>query len=69
MIHECINLDIRTDDKLCNLICLHSSPSQNMEQLETFVKNREFNLELIISNYPHLTVVIGDFNVKSHNWY
>ena len=42
MLHEYINLDIRIYDKLCNFICLYRSPSQNMEELETFVKNLEF---------------------------
>ena len=69
MLHECINLEIRIDDKLCNLICLYRSPSQNIEEYETFVKNLEFNLELIFIKNPYVTVVIGDFNVKSHNWY
>ena len=69
MLHECINLEIRIDDKLCNLICLYRSPSQNMEEFETSVKNLELNLELIFTKYPYLTVVIGDFNVKSQNWY
>ena len=27
------------------------------------------NLELIFTKNPYLTVVIGDFNVKSQNWY
>ena len=40
-----------------------------MEEFETFVKNLELNLELIFAKNPYLTVVIGDFNVKSHNWY
>ena len=40
-----------------------------MEEFETFVKNLELNLELIFTKNPYLTVVIGDFNVKSHNWY
>ena len=53
----------------CNLICLHRSPSQNMEEFETFVKNLELNLELSFTKNPYLTVVIGDFNVKSQNWY
>ena len=37
--------------------------------LETSVKNLELNLELIFLKNPYLTVVIGDFNVKSQNWY
>ena len=50
-------------------LCLYRSPSQNMEEFDTFVKNLELNLELIFSKNPYLTVVIGDFNVKSQNWY
>ena len=44
-------------------------PSQNIEEFETFVKSLEVNLELIFTKNPHLTVVIGDINVKSQNWY
>ena len=69
ILHECINLEIRINDKLCNLICLYRSPSQNMKEFMTFVKNLELNLELIFTKNPYLTVVIGGFNVKSHNWY
>ena len=69
MLHKFISLEIRIDDKLCNPICLYRSPSQNMEEFETFVKNLELNLELIFSKNPCLTVVIGDFNVKLHSWY
>ena len=69
MFHGCINLEIRIDDKLCNLICLYRSPNQNMEEYETFIKNLKLNLELIFTKNPYLTLVIGDFNVKSHNWY
>ena len=35
MLHECINLKITIDGKLCYLICLYRSPSQNMEEFET----------------------------------
>ena len=33
-----------------------------------FFKNPDLNLEFIYSKNPYLTVVIGDFNAKSHNW-
>ena len=69
MLHECINLEIRIYDKLCNLICLYKSTSKNMEEFETFLKNFELNPKLIFTKYPYLTVVIGDFNFKSYNWY
>ena len=40
-----------------------------MEEFETFVKNLELNFELMFTKNPYLTLVIGDFNVKSYNWY
>ena len=40
-----------------------------MEEFETFVKNPELNLEFIFNKNPYLTVVIDEFNAKSHNWY
>ena len=69
MLHECISLEFRIDGKLWNLICLYRSPSQNMEEFGMFVKNLDLNIELIFTKNPCLTVVIGYFNVKSHNWY
>ena len=58
-----------TDTKLCSLICLYRSPRQSMKEFETFVKNLDLNLEFIFNKNPCLTVVIGDLNAKSHNWY
>ena len=62
MLHECIVLEITIDRKLYNLIYLYSSPSQNKEEFETFVKNLELNLEFILNKNPYLTVVTDDFN-------
>ena len=67
--YECINLEIKIDGKLCNLICLHMSPTQNRKQFHAFLKNVELNLEVIFNKNPYLTVAIGDFNVKSRNCY
>ena len=62
MLHECIVLEITIDRKLYNLIYLYSSPSQNKEEFETFVKTLELNLEFILNKNPYLTVVTDDFN-------
>ena len=62
MLHECIVLEITIDRKLYNLIYLYSSPSQNKEEFETFVKNLELNLEFILNKNPYLTVITDDFN-------
>ena len=64
-----LNLEITIDGKLCNLVSLYRSPSQSMEEFETFVKNLELNHEFIFRKNPCLTVFIGDLNLKSHNWY
>ena len=40
-----------------------------MEEFETFVKNLELSLEFIFNKNPYLTIVIGDFNAESYNWY
>ena len=62
--HECINLEITINGKLCKLICLNILPSQNMEELEKFVKNLALNLEFIFNKNQYLTVVVGGFNAK-----
>lgn len=40
-----------------------------MEEFETFVENLELKLESIFNKNAYLTLVIGDFDGKSHNWY
>ena len=39
------------------------------KNLRRLLKNLELNLEFIFNKDPYLTVIIGDFNAKSHNWY
>ena len=36
---------------------------------QTFLSNVELNLESLTSGNPFFSVIIGDFNVKSNNWY
>ena len=66
MLHE---LEIIINGKLCKLVFLHRSPSQNMKEFERSIKNLEWNLEFIFNKGPYLTVMFGDFNAKSYNWY
>ena len=55
-------------EKLCNFTVLNRSPSQSQDDFETFLKNFELNLNTILANNLFLTVVLGDFNVKSNLW-
>ena len=69
MVHECVKLEITIDRKLCNLIRLYWSSSQNMEEFKAFVKNLDLNIAFVFNRNPYLTAVIGYFNANSRNWY
>ena len=64
-LQECINFEMKIGDKVCNFISLYRSPSQTLDNFETFSKNFELNLENIVYRNSFLVVVIGDFHVKS----
>ena len=68
-LQECINFEMKIGDKVCNFISLYRSPSQTLDNFETFSKNFELNLENIVHRDPFLVVVIGDFNAKSSKWH
>ena len=67
-LQECIKFEMKIGKKLCNFIVSYRSPSQSQDDFETFIKNFELNLDTILVNNPSLTVVLGDFNVKSNLW-
>ena len=68
-LQECINFEMKIGDKVCNFISLYRSPSQTLDDFETFSKNFELNLENIVHRNPFLVVAIGDFNAKSSKWH
>ena len=53
-------------EKIRKFIVLYRSPSQSQDKFETFLKNVELHLDIILANNPFLTVVLGDFNVNSN---
>ena len=64
-LHECINFETKIKDKLCNFISLYRSPNRSQDDFESFINNLVYNLDSIMVNNPYLTVILGDFNVKS----
>ena len=66
---ECINFEISFGGKICNFISLYRSSSQSSETFEDFADNLELNLDKIANKSPYLLVALGDFDVKSSNWY
>ena len=68
-LQEGINFEICFNKKICNFLVLYRSPSQSSDQFEIFLSNFESTLDDIASKNPFLSIVIGDFNAKSSNWY
>ena len=66
---ECLNIEFSIGKKICRLISLYRSPSQNQEEFNTFLDNLESNLETVFLSNPFLTILIGDFNAKCASWY
>ena len=66
---ECKDFEISFGGKMCNFISLYCSPSQSSDTFEDFANNLELNLDKIANRGPYLLVALGDFNVKSSNWY
>ena len=68
-LQECLIFEILIDGKLCNFISLYRSPSQSSDSFEEFVDNMQLSLGKISKQNLVLSVVLGDFNSKSSNWY
>ena len=68
-LNECINFELRIGGKLCTFVAVYRSPSQSLDNFETFIDNFELNLETLSRKNPFLLVAIGDFNAKSKVWY
>ena len=66
---ECINFEVSIANKICRFIHLYRSPSQKQDEFQEFKSNLEINLDALSTNNPFLTVIIGDFNGESSNWY
>ena len=64
-----MNFEISFGGKICNFISLCRSPSQSSDTFEDFADNLELNLDKIANKSPYLLVALGNFNVKSSNWY
>ena len=68
-LQECIDFEMKTNDKVCNFISLDRSPSQTLDGLEICSKNVELNLGNIVQRNLFLVVPVGNFNAKSGKWH
>ena len=68
-LQECINFEIIIGGKLCRFVSLYRLPNQSQDDFESFANNFELNIDAVTANNPFLTVVLGDFNIKSNLWF
>ena len=66
---ECLNIEFSIGKKICRLISLYRSSSQNQEEFNTFLENLESNLETASLSNPLVTILFSDFNAKYAIWY
>ena len=71
MLHlqECVCFNLMIGSKLCNIVSVYRSPSQNTDEFENFINNLKLTLESITDKKPFLTVLLGDFNARLKEWY
>ena len=67
--NECISFELTIGGKVCKLLTLYKSPSQNRDEFEKFLDNLELNFDHMADKNPFLMVALGDLNTKSNSWY
>ena len=67
-ITECIDFEIKVENKLCKFIVLYPSPSQSQDTLESFIDNLELNTDAIAAKNSYLIGILGDLNAKLTTW-
>ena len=68
-LNECLNLELKAADKICNFVVLYRSPSQSQDEFEFFSDNFEMTLDILAHKNPLLMTTIRDFIAKSKTWY
>ena len=63
---ECTSFNLMISNKLCNIVLLYRSPSQNSNKFENFINNLNLALESITERKPFSTTLLGYFIAK-HN--
>ena len=48
---------------------LYRSASQNSLEFDNFILNFEMMLSDINSSDPHFSIILGDFNARTNNWW
>ena len=68
-LQESLDFELQVGSKICKFASIYRSPSQASDSFEKFKDNFELTLGTVAESNSHLIVVLGDFNIKSKNWY
>ena len=68
-LQEALLLELNDENKKIIISSLYRSPSQNSEEFESFLTNFEQILSDINARKPPVSVILGDFNVRSTSWW
>ena len=55
--------------KLCRFVSLYRLPNQSQDDFQSFANNFELNIDPVTAINLFLTVVLGDFTIKSNLWF
>ena len=66
---NCLVTEILSQIEKCFLTCMYRSPSQNNEELKNFCANFDLLLSNINEGIPICSIITGDFNARSSNWW
>ena len=68
-LHDCLVTKLRIGKKKCFFTCLYRSPSQTSDEFEDFCTDINLFLSNITDLNPACSVITGDFNAKSLQWW
>ena len=65
---KCIVVEVNLGTKSLFFTCNYSSPSQNVDEFESYCQSLHLTLRNIDDTSPFSSVLIGDFNARCTNW-
>ena len=64
-LQECIKLEVRIGEKLCNFLTVYCSQRQSQNKYEKFCENLQHILDFFAPKNPFSTILINNSNTKS----
>ena len=68
-LQESISFELQVGSKIYKFVSLYRSANHGSDGFEKFTDNFELTLDTLAESNSYLIVVLGDFNIKSKNYY